>query len=358
MNMPKVSFVVPCYKLAHLLPECIDSILSQSFADFEILVMDDQSPDNTPEVARSYTDPRVRHIRNETNLGHLRNYNRGIELSQGKYVWLISADDRLRRNHALEKYAALMDAHDEVGYCFCPGYALLDQKETRLLEYSHHGDSDAIFDGREFLCGLLKDNTVLAASGMVRKALYDRYGAFPLDLPYAGDWYLWCLFALYSDVGYLAEPLVNYREHQMSITTSIKQDEESAWKSDGIVTVWRIKQAADNSEHQWLAQHCIDSLVTQYGSSLGGFGMTVEKLEQSLRDFNATPQVAKQIRCRSLPAGGDYAFDHGRRDVAGKLYGLALKNNPTNPEVLLKYLLIKLGKAGDGIRSGLSSIRS
>src|SRR5947209_11370258 len=85
---PKVSFVVPCYKLAHLLPECINSILSQTFKDFEILIMDDCSPDNTEEIARSFKDPRVKHIRNDPNLGHLRNYNKGIELSRGRYIWL------------------------------------------------------------------------------------------------------------------------------------------------------------------------------------------------------------------------------------------------------------------------------
>ena len=118
-NMPKVSFVVPCYKLAQFLPECVTSILGQTFQDFEILIMDDCSPDNTPEVARSFDDARVVYMRNEVNLGHLRNYNKGIELSRGQYVWLISADDCLRRPYVLEKYIGLMDAHPEVGYVFC-----------------------------------------------------------------------------------------------------------------------------------------------------------------------------------------------------------------------------------------------
>ena len=94
--IPTVSFVVPCYRLAHLLAECVNSILSQTFTDFEVLIMDDKSPDNTAEVANSFKDPRVRYIRNDPNLGALKNYNHGIALSRGKYVWLISADDYLR----------------------------------------------------------------------------------------------------------------------------------------------------------------------------------------------------------------------------------------------------------------------
>ena len=78
MSKPRVTFVVPCYKLAGFLPACVESILRQSYADFEILIMDDCSPDNTAEVAQSFNDPRIRYIRNDPNHGHLRNYNKGI----------------------------------------------------------------------------------------------------------------------------------------------------------------------------------------------------------------------------------------------------------------------------------------
>src|SRR3954470_23433571 len=102
MSNPLVSFVVPCYKLAHLLDECVHSILSQTYRQIEVLIMDDCSPDNTPDVAESFGDPRVHHIRHAHNIGHLRNYNEGIRRSRGAYVWLISADDYLRRPYVVE----------------------------------------------------------------------------------------------------------------------------------------------------------------------------------------------------------------------------------------------------------------
>src|SRR5579884_253411 len=176
---PTVSFVVPCYKLGHLLPECVNSILEQTYGDFEILIMDDCSPDNTPEVARSFTDPRVIHVRNEPNLGHLRNYNKGIGLARGEYIWLISADDRLRQPYALERYVTVMDANPKVGFAFCPGVGLQHGAETRLLGYSVLAQQDRIFPGRELFVKLLEGNSVLAASGMVRRAAYDKVGAFP-----------------------------------------------------------------------------------------------------------------------------------------------------------------------------------
>ncbi len=355
--MPKVSFVVPCYNLAHLLSDCVTSMLEQTFGDFEILIMDDASPDNTPEVARGFGDPRVRHVRNEKNLGHLRNYNKGIALSRGDYVWLVSADDRIRRPYALEKYVALMEAHPEVGFVFCPGYGLVAGEETDLLDYSSYGDEDAIFDGRKFLSRLLLGNTVVAASGMVRKTLYERLGAFPLDLPFAGDWYLWCLFAVHSDVGYFAEPLVNYRAHQLSITNEILKNRENPWKDEGIAVAWRIKREVEVAGHSWLTAHCDDSIVRQYASSLGEYGMTPDRFEQSLNSFSTSPEEAGLIRRRGYLSAGDRAFWAGDRRLAATLYGLAMKSSPANGEAIMKYGRLRLGKVGDRIRGGLGATR-
>jgi len=77
--------------------------------------MDDCSPDDTPRVAAAFTDPRVRYVRNEPNLGHLQNYNKGLSLARGEYLWLISADDRLRRPYVVERFVKRMDARRDAG---------------------------------------------------------------------------------------------------------------------------------------------------------------------------------------------------------------------------------------------------
>src|SRR6267142_4966294 len=146
---PTVSFVVPCYKHGHFLAECVGSILAQTFEDFEVLIMDDCSPDETPVVARSFTDPRVVHIRNEQNLGHLANYNKGIDLARGKYIWLINVDDYLRRPYALEKFVAVMEKVPTAAYVFCRAFSVRDGTETQ--PHAVHGTVDRVFDGGEFI---------------------------------------------------------------------------------------------------------------------------------------------------------------------------------------------------------------
>src|SRR5947209_4075115 len=148
---PKVTFIVPCYKLAHLLTKCVNSVLQQTYKDFEILIMDDCSPDNTPEVAQSFHDPRVKYFRNNPNLGHLKNYNKGILLAKGAYVWLISADDSLRSSKVLERYVRLMDSNSRVGYVYCPAIKVVDEQERGVMTYSEVSPRDTIINGHRFL---------------------------------------------------------------------------------------------------------------------------------------------------------------------------------------------------------------
>src|SRR5260370_1822088 len=137
MLKARVSFIIPCYKLAHLLSECVGSILSQTHQDFEVLIMDDCSPDNTPEVARSFQDPRVKHIRNEQNLGHLANYNKGISLAQGEYIWLISADDSLRSTQVLQRFVRMIYHAPNIVYVFFPTLQLVTGQELVVRPHSH-----------------------------------------------------------------------------------------------------------------------------------------------------------------------------------------------------------------------------
>lgn len=324
--MPTVSFIVPCYKLAHLLPECVDSILEQTYRDFEIIILDDCSPDDTPAVAARFSDPRVRYVRNPQNLGHLRNYNKGIELSRGEYVWLISADDRLRRPYVLERYLTLAERHPEIGFVFCSGIGLRGGQEEAEVIQNPYG-ADAVLDGRRFLFEkLLEHNWVLAASGMVRRSLYEKLGAFPLDLPYAGDWYLWCLFSLHADVGYLAEPMVNYRDHDLNMTKILSAENWLPLIAEEFTVHWRIGHAIEAARHEWLLDKFHEVIVGRYAHYLvGGHEhpgtLTPDEVERSI-ERQTSAEVARQLVLRSYVLGGDLALQRNDRRRAAELLSL------------------------------------
>ena len=252
---PRVTFAVPCYGLAHFLPECLASIFEQTFADFEVIVLDDASPDDTPAVVAAIRDPRVRYTRNETNLGPAKNFNKGLAMARGEYVWIISADDRLRRPYVLERFVATLDRSPRIGYVFCPIVRLIDGRESGVEGVPTEGGHDFVRRGREFLgWDLVYGNVVPAPATLVRRDCYERFGTYPLDMPHASDWYLWSVFAASTDVAYLAEPMVHYRLHGENLHTTGARKNPRLMIDDDMRALWRTLARVRGD--RWLTRRC------------------------------------------------------------------------------------------------------
>lgn len=212
LKVPTVSFVVPCYNLANFLAECVDSILSQSYNGIEIIILDDCSPDNTAEVSRSIISAHpgrmISYIVNSENLGNIRTYNRGIQLAQGTYVWILSPDDRLRAKNIVAKYVGLMEANQEIGYTFCPGHMIHNDRDIGIFVRSQYCKQDTVLDGQQLVKEIVDGKfELLAPSVMIRKKCYDEVTLFPEDMPHRGDSYVWSLIAMKYKVGYFAEAM-------------------------------------------------------------------------------------------------------------------------------------------------------
>ena len=113
MNSPRVTAFIPVHNRAHLVGRAIESLLSQSFRDFEILLIDDGSTDDSVAVIRSFGDPRIRLLQNDTNIGISRTRQRGIEEARGTYLAVLDSDDEAAPRR-LERQVAFLDAHDEI----------------------------------------------------------------------------------------------------------------------------------------------------------------------------------------------------------------------------------------------------
>jgi glycosyltransferase involved in cell wall biosynthesis len=320
--------------------------------------MDDCSPDNTAEVVNAIQDYRLRHIRNNQNVGHLRNYNRGIELSRGEYVWLISADDRLRVSYVLERYVRLMDAHPSVGYVFCPGIGLQDGVETTRLDCGYYGQRDKIFNGRHFIStSLEKGYGLLSPSVMVRKNCYEKISAFPLDMPHQGDWYLWFRWALEYDVAYMSEPMVNYRGHDLNMMKDLIRRVPDTVFKDEVDVLLRTKRHCEEKGLVALAHKCEDRLSAKYAraalstiySDINSHRkMTIIQCDDALCASTSCRSERKRLRAKFWAYVADQHWRHRAFDGARQCYTLALRDTWRMPRVWVKVLLliVRLGQTG------------
>lgn len=202
--MPKVSVIIPTYNSARYLSEAIDSVLAQSFKDFEILVIDDGSTDETQEVLRRYQS-RVHCVR-QPNSGVAIARNRGIEQSRGHYISFLDADDTWTASKLERQLAALVESkHHRICYS---AFTVVRSDLTPIGVTRSRRQGDALEDL------LLRGNVVATPSTvMAERALFIAAGGFDPALSQCADWDMWVRLAALSDFLYLDEPLVNYRQH-------------------------------------------------------------------------------------------------------------------------------------------------
>ena len=214
--MPKVSVCVPSYNYGHLIGGCIRSVLDQTYEDWELVIVDNHSSDNTSEVVRSVDDSRIRYFENSENIGLVGNWNRCLALAQGEYVGILPADD-LYLPRMLERSVEMLDAHPHVGFCHS-GFHRIDAR-GQIVETRQEWDVDQVIPGLSELRKLVLGCYMTPASVVVRRDCFDELGGFDGRFRFEIDWLMWLRIALAHDVAYIAEPLVLQRhQHPGSVT--------------------------------------------------------------------------------------------------------------------------------------------
>ena len=205
-NKPLVSIVIPCFNYGRFLNEAIDSVLSQTFQDFEIIVVDDESTDaQTLEVLETLNKPKTRLIR-QKNQRVSAARNKGIAEAKGKYICCLDADDLLAPTY-LEKCVFILETkHLDVCYSW-----------VQLF-----GEDNLLWTCGPFLIDeLLKGNQVSTAA-VFRKSVWERAKGYSTEMLHGyEDWEFWIRIAKLGARGHLIpEPLFLYRKHGVSLTTS------------------------------------------------------------------------------------------------------------------------------------------
>jgi len=213
---PTVSVIIPTYNRAHLVGRAIRSVLNQTYQDFELIVVDDASTDNTEEVIRSFDDNRIRYIRHDENKGAAAARNTGIRAARGWYIAFQDSDDEWMPTKLEKQIKALENAPAKVGVVYTDMWRIYSGKK----KYWHSpiiAPQDGIIyeealDWRVMGIGI--------GTAVIKRECFDRAGLFDERLPRYIDFELFVRLSKYCCFYQINEPLVNYYASPRSISFS------------------------------------------------------------------------------------------------------------------------------------------
>lgn len=212
--MPKVSVIIPTYNRATFLQAAVESVLRQTFQDFEVIVVDDASRDRTAEVIESFTDARIRYIRHDINKGQGVTRNAGIKHASGEYIALLDDDDEWLPEK-LEKQVRLLESRpDDVGMVYT-GFRKIDASTGKVIAEVIPEKRGYIF--RE-MC--MRNWIGTCSTVLVRRSCLEAAGWFDEGLASGADYDLWLRISRDFEIACIREPLVLYAVHDGSISTS------------------------------------------------------------------------------------------------------------------------------------------
>jgi glycosyltransferase involved in cell wall biosynthesis len=210
-NAPLVTVIIPTYNRAHLLSRAIRSVLCQTFQEWELIIVDDGSVDNTEEIVKSFSDPRIRYIRHQANRGSSAARNTGIQMARGKYIAFLDSDDEWLPEKLEKQLNIFENSDDEVGVVYTGAVFIDDENGKQRIKKPRA-------KGWIFIEELAFNPVGSTSRVMVKRECFDKCGGFDEEMPCHEDWDMWIRLAEQYKFDYVEDPLVRYFEHRGSVS--------------------------------------------------------------------------------------------------------------------------------------------
>lgn len=208
MNTPIVSVILPAYNADSTIRSTIESILEQTFPDFELIIIDDGSTDDTADVVHQFGDKRIIYLY-QSNHERAEARNNGIAKSKGEFIAFLDADD-LWLPEKLNKQMWLMQNNPKVGLVYCDLFYFDDETGENLILYSR---TASLHRGRVSIELLLENNFIKSPTPLIRREIFNQVGLFDTSLIPCEDWEMWLRIIAKNPIDYIDEPLARYRVH-------------------------------------------------------------------------------------------------------------------------------------------------
>ncbi len=219
MKYPAISVLIPTYNYAHFLDEAIGSVFDQTYTNFELIIVDNHSTDNTEEVVGKYlNDPRVAYYRNEKNIGMIGNFNRCLEFAKGTYIKFLLADDKFEPR-LLEKFVAAMEQYPTVSLVTCYRNTFSYSGSPLILRVL---PLQGFHKGKEIAQHILNTHGWLGEpSSVMFKKENLKAGNFNDKYHWLGDCEMWLKQLALGDCYIIPEGLIDIRKHTSQATTGV-----------------------------------------------------------------------------------------------------------------------------------------
>lgn len=213
--MPQVTVIIPTYNRSILLNNSVASVLSQTYRDFELLVIDDSSTDDTHDVMAKLADRRVQYIKNTSNKGIPAIRNIALSNTNGKYIAFLDDDDEWMLDK-LEKQLNIIENSSKSLGCVYTGcnFVFTDDKSLNQVTVPRYRN--------KILKELLLDNFIVTSSTLLKAECFEKVGMFDESIPFAEDYDMWIRIAQEYEFDFVRSPMINYRIHRNSISSNNK----------------------------------------------------------------------------------------------------------------------------------------
>lgn len=300
--MQNVSVVLTCYNGARWISGAIESILAQTYEDFELLVIDDGSKDNSKDMVASYLcDERVRYIYQE-NRGFSAAVNKGIKESSGDLIGFIGQDD-LWMPDKLELQLKYLREHKDVdlvhsNYCSIDSEGrIVGVRDVKVPSFSSR---------KKVIEHLLLNNFIGFETALVKRKCFDEVGFFDERMVGYSDHDMWLRVAGNFNIGYLDLPLVKKRQHEFQLS---KVRVEAVLKDEFLM----VKKAIDLYPFlRRLEQKKLASLYYAWGTTLLQKGKNKEAKQKFFKSFKCQPWKLKATVAYIAPSIYRFVWDHYR----------------------------------------------
>lgn len=220
MSVPKISVIMPAYNAEKYIAEAIESILNQTYTNFEFIIINDGSTDLTEEIILSYKDKRIVYLKNDKNSGIVYTLNRGLNAAKGEYIARMDSDD-ISLSTRLEEQLSFMENHPEIGFC---GTGIIIFGESLSEQPLLFSPSDKMLRvDMIFNCAFAHPTVI------IRKSILDLYNIkYNFDFEKAEDYKMWYDILLKSKGANISKHLLKYRCHPQQITQANKNEQNAS----------------------------------------------------------------------------------------------------------------------------------